>query len=136
MTTKILTKTLKTTPQRYSDVGAKCAAAKEMENAGDYEGAREALHGISEQIGQRPRVDGLPPATQAELLLRVGAISGWLGTAGQVAGAQEFAKDLISESIRTFESLGNEDKLAEAQTDLAICYWREGAMDEARVWFQ
>jgi tetratricopeptide (TPR) repeat protein len=32
--------------------------------------------------------------------------------------------------------LGNKDKAAEAQKDLAICYWREGAMDEARVFFR
>src|SRR5207248_10658033 len=32
-----------------------------------------------------------------------------------------------------FEESADEKKVAEAQTDLAICYWREGAFDEARV---
>ena len=32
-----------------------------------------------------------------------------------------------------FESLGLSEKVAEARVDLAICYWREGALDEARV---
>jgi len=73
---------------------------------------------------------------QADVLGRVGALSGWLGSSGQVAGSQEFAKDLISESLRAFEGLDEPDKIAGAQSDLAICYWREGAMDEARVWFQ
>jgi tetratricopeptide (TPR) repeat protein len=56
-----------------------------------------------------------------------------LGSAKQLAGAQEVAKDLISESAAIFESLGKSEKIAEAGVDLAICYWREGALDEARV---
>jgi tetratricopeptide (TPR) repeat protein len=56
-----------------------------------------------------------------------------LGSAKQVAGAQETAKDLISESAAIFEALGMAEKVAEARIDLAICYWREGALDEARV---
>jgi tetratricopeptide (TPR) repeat protein len=58
-----------------------------------------------------------------------------LGSSSQIPGAQELAKDLISESIRAFDALGDQEKLAEAQSHLAVCYWREGAMEEARVWF-
>lgn len=113
----------------------KCRAAKDLVNAGDYEAARSALSGLWVTVGERPQLDKLQARTQAEVLLRVGALSGWLGSARQLPGAQEFAKELITESIRGFESLGDQEKVAEAQTDLAICYWREGAMDEARVWF-
>jgi tetratricopeptide (TPR) repeat protein len=66
----------------------------------------------------------------------VGALSGWLGSARQINGAQETALDLIGESIRSFEALADLEKVAEARTDLAICYWRLGAFDEARVVFQ
>jgi len=118
------------------DAAAKCRAARELENSGDYEGARAALDDLWDGIGKRPRLDGLTAEAQAELLLRVGALSGWVGSSAQFPGAQEFAKDLIAESARAFEALGNREKVAEAQTDLAICYWREGAMDEARVWFR
>jgi tetratricopeptide (TPR) repeat protein len=111
-------------------------AAWELSNIGEYEAAQGALSGFWERIGERPRTEGLAPVDQAELLLRVGALSGWLGSTGQVAGAQQFAKDLITEGMRSFEALGYSEKVAEAQTDLAVCYWREGAMDEARVWFQ
>ncbi len=72
---------------------------------------------------------------KAELLLRVGALSGWLGSARQIPGAQEIAKDLISESSAIFEKLGLTEKVAEARVDLGICYWREGALDEARITF-
>jgi tetratricopeptide (TPR) repeat protein len=111
-------------------------AAKGLENAGEYDAARAALGDLWSGFPERPEVAGLPAASQAEVLLRAGTLSGWLGSARQIPGAQEFAKDLISESIRAFEALGDREKVAEAQTDLAICYWREGGMDEARVWFR
>jgi tetratricopeptide (TPR) repeat protein len=76
---------------------------------------------------------GLSNDTKAELLLRAGTLTGWLGSAKQLGGAQEVAKDLISESASLFETLGNSEKIAESRVDLAICYWREGALDEARI---
>lgn len=118
------------------DPGAKCRAAKKLMSSGDYEAAREALTGLWLGVGNRPEIEDLPPKDQAEVLLRVGALAGWLGSSGQVPGAQAFAKDLISESIRIYEALGVPENVAEAQSDLALCYWREGAMDEARVWFR
>jgi tetratricopeptide (TPR) repeat protein len=118
------------------DVAQRCAEAKRLISAGDYEGAREALGELWAGVGHRPRIESLPATEQAELLLRAGALSGWLGTAGPAEGTQGFAKDLISESVRFFETLGDQEKIAEAQSDLALCYWREGAMDEARVWFR
>jgi tetratricopeptide (TPR) repeat protein len=136
METKTLMKSSAGKADLAQDAGGKCAAAKDLENAGDYEGAREALAGLWNRVGDRPRLEGLPAEIQGEVLLRVGALSGWLGSSQQISGAQGFAKDLISESIRTFESLKDQEKVAEAQTDLAICYWREGAMDEARVWLK
>lgn len=117
-------------------IRTQCELAKQLENAGDYEEARLALSGLWNQIGERPSVTGLNPATKAELLLRVGSLSGLLGSAQQIGHAQEFAKDLIAESARIFASIGLYEKAVEAQTDLAICYWRAGALDEANVWFQ
>jgi tetratricopeptide (TPR) repeat protein len=119
-----------------SDVEERCALAQQLTRVGNYEGAREAFGTFWSGIGQQPHTDGLEAPQKAELLLRVGALSAWMGSASQVAGAQEFAKDLISESIRAFEAIGNQEKIAEAQSDLALCYWREGAMDEARVYFR
>ena len=72
----------------------------------------------------------------AELLLRCGTLTGWLGNLKQVKGAQEAAKDLIGESLSRFEQQGRVLRAAEARTELAYCYWREGAFDEARVLLQ
>jgi len=46
--------------------------------------------------------------------------------------AQERSKNLISESLTIFESLSYRKKIAEAQTELALCYWRTGEINEAR----
>lgn len=108
--------------------------SKNFEDAGDYEAAREALGELWQGLGMRPRVDGLREATVVgELLLRVGALTGWIGSSEQVEGAQERAKDLLSESIALFQQLGDIGRAREGQTELAYCYWREGAFDEARV---
>jgi CheY-like chemotaxis protein len=66
--------------------------------------------------------------------LRAGVLTGWLGSAKQISGAQESAKNLITESIEKFEALGETSRVAEGQIELACCYWREGAFDEGRVW--
>jgi len=106
---------------------------EELEERGKYEAALDAFGDLWEGVGHRPKTDGLSEPNRAELLLRAGIVTGWLGSARQVEGSQELAKDLITESARIFEDLGLPDKSAEAQLELAVCYWREGALDEARV---
>jgi tetratricopeptide (TPR) repeat protein len=113
----------------------RCAAAKELEEVGKFEEARQMLGELWGRIGDRPRIEGLDSKARAELLLRVGTLSGWLGSARQIPGAQEIAKDLISESSSIFHDLGLVEKVAEAHVDSGICYWREGALDEARITF-
>lgn len=110
-----------------------CQLAKNLEEAGEFNRAAETLTPFWNGLLNRPKTDGLEKEAEAELLLRSGTLTGWLGSAKQVAGAQEVAKDLISESAARFDALGMYEKVAEARIDLAICYWREGGLDEARV---
>jgi tetratricopeptide (TPR) repeat protein len=109
-----------------------CELAKEFENQGEYEQAREVLGGLWPHIGERPQLAGLEPASTGEVLLRVGVLTGLIGSKNQIAETQETAKDLISESLAVFESLNYQKKIAEAQTELAYCYWRTGEISEAR----
>ncbi|MDT5261304.1 MAG: hypothetical protein QOC61_308, partial [Acidobacteriota bacterium] len=88
------------------------------------------------RVGERPELDELTPATAANVLLRVGSLTGWIGSIKQIENSQELAKNLISESVTIFEVLQDEKKVAEAQMELGPCYWREGAFDEARVVLQ
>ena len=114
----------------------RCRLARHQERAGDYDAATEALGELWRGVGARPMLKGLDDETKASVLLRVGALTGWIGSAGQMGGSQEAAKDLISESLRTFDELGLRNKVGETRSDLALCYWREGAFDEARVTLQ
>ncbi|HYU97753.1 MAG TPA: tetratricopeptide repeat protein [Pyrinomonadaceae bacterium] len=112
-----------------------CARAKELQDTQNFEDARLVLSEFWQDVGHRPKLDGLAANVQAEMLLLVGTLSGWLGSARQTPGAQEVAKDLISESSTIFEELGLTEKIAEARVELGICYWRLGALDEARITF-
>lgn len=110
----------------------RCQLAKGLEDTGDYEAAREAMGELWHRMGERPHLKGLKQTTAAEVLLRVGVLTGWIGSKQQIPDAQETAKDFISESIPAFERMSNA-KVAEAQTELALCYWRTGDYSEARL---
>jgi tetratricopeptide (TPR) repeat protein len=110
-----------------------CDLAKQLEKASEYEAACEALAEFWPHSDRDPNLEGLDERLSAEVLLRVGNLAGWLGSTDQMAGSQERAKDFITRSIETFERLGLDQKIAEARGDLALCYWREGSFDEARV---
>src|SRR5437667_4078729 len=110
-----------------------CDLAKQLEKAGEYEAAYEALSEFWPERDAAPNLNDLDEATGAIVLLRVGALSGWLGSTDQAPGSQETSKDLITKSIGIFERLGKTREAAEAHGDLALCYWREGSYDEARI---
>src|SRR5437016_7824516 len=110
-----------------------CDLAKQLEKAGEYEAACEALNEFWPERDGPPNLNDLDEATRAEVLLRVGALAGWLGSTDQTEGSQETAKDLITQSIDLFQHLGLAERIAEARGDLALCYWREGSYDEARI---
>ncbi len=114
----------------------RCQLAKELEEGGNYEAAHGALGDLWQRIGERPQIDGLDQHTAAEVLLCAGMLTGRIGSTRQIEGAQEVAKDLVSESRAIFESLNLTSKAAEAQIEIAHCYWREGSYDEARITLQ
>jgi tetratricopeptide (TPR) repeat protein len=109
-----------------------CDAAKEYEDKGEYEQARAMLRDFWRRVGERPNLAGLETNTAAELLLRAGVLTGAIGSKNQIAEAEESAKNLISESLAMFEARRYKKKIAEAQTELALCYWRTGEYNEAR----
>ena len=58
-------------------------------------------------------------------------LTGIIGSSRQIADAQEVAKNLISESLSIFEAQRYKNKAAEAQIELALCYWRTGEYNNA-----
>lgn len=110
-----------------------CELAKTLENKGDYELAQQSLSAFWPHPAERPQLKGLAPSVAAELLLRAGVITGALGSKSELGDAQEAAKNLISEGLSTFQSLKYAQKIDEAQVELALCYWRTGEVNEARL---
>lgn len=113
--------------------GLLCALSRELEEDGHYEAACSILGSLWRGVGERPDVDRLGGRARGEVLLRAGSLSSSLASAQRMAGKQEAAKDLITESIRLFESSGETGRSAEAEVELAWCYWREGAFNESRT---
>jgi CheY-like chemotaxis protein len=111
----------------------RCQLARRFEEAGDYEAAREAMGELWPEIDARPVLEGLDDKTKAEVLLRAGALTGWIGSTRQIEKLQESAKNLLTESLVLFQAQGEVEGAAAAQSDLAYCYWREGGFNEARV---
>jgi len=133
------TNTLNTTETRQGldwQARQQCEAARAFQRAGDHDAARAAVSRFWSVIGERPNVSSLEPDTTAQVLLVVGSLSGQIGSSRQITGSQEFAKDLLSESRRLFLDLGQVDRSAEAQNEMAVCYWREGAFEESRLLFR
>jgi tetratricopeptide (TPR) repeat protein len=119
-----------------SDITTICNFVKELEDSGEYGDAARLMGDWWRGVGVRPEVDNLPTGKKASVLSRVGSLSGWLGSMQQMPDSQEKAKDLISEAANLFESINDHPNWAEARSDLAVCYWREGAFAEAGVILQ
>ena len=108
-----------------------CEFSKDFENRGEYEEAREVLSVFWPGIGEHPTLEGLDQSATAEVLMRVGVLTGLIGSSHQIADAQEIAKNLISESLSIFQSQRYRKKAAEAQIELALCHLRTGNYNEA-----
>ncbi len=132
-----MSKTLKTPKSAVATgIMAMCNFVKGLEDSGEYVNATVAMGNWWQGVGVRPDVDNLPVNEKAAVLSRVGVLSGWLGSMQQLSGSQEKAKDLISEAANLFQSIDDDPHWAETRSDLAVCYWREGAFDEARIILQ
>ena len=112
----------------------RCKTALEQKDRGDYAGAQLTMRPLWKRVGERPKITGLEPSVAAEVLLCVGILTSWIGSKDQISDAQEIAKNLLTQSITYFESVKDVTKVAVAQSEIAYCYWREGALNEARSW--
>jgi hypothetical protein len=57
----------------------RCGVASDLIHRGQHDAACEAFGELWRGIGERPNVEGFDEGTAAEVLLQVGALSGWLG---------------------------------------------------------
>lgn len=113
----------------------KCEAARQLKDRGLYEKACDVMRPFWNHFHERPNTDGLHPAEAAELLFVVGILRRWIGGKHQIKNFSDAARDLISESLTFWESEKDLWKAGAAQSELGWCYWRSGALSEARIMF-
>ena len=74
-------------PAVADDVLPLCELAKNFEEAGEFDRAAETIRPFWGGLLNKPKTNGLTENALAELLLRTGTLTGWLGSARQVSGA-------------------------------------------------
>lgn len=113
-----------------------CQNAKQFENSGDFESAVTALGELWKGVGEKPEMINFPDYPRAELLVLIGSLTGWFGKTRRIEGYQEKAKDMIGEGVELFKKLGAWDRYSESQSDLGVCFWREGDYAAARCYYE
>src|SRR4051812_11277054 len=97
-----------------------CAEAKRLEKIGEYQAAYEVLADYWPDRQVFPELPGLPEEIAADLWLRIGALSCWLGSAEQTTGSQELGKDIIGRALSIYERLDLAAKVAGARGDMGL----------------
>lgn len=113
----------------------RCQLARLFEKTGNYAAACGAPDNLWAGPGVRPNLDELDERTSGEVLLRVGVLTGWIGAIRLIKGSQLIARSLMTDSIAMFQVLPDDKKVAEAQSEIALCHMREGSLDLARILF-
>lgn len=112
-----------------------CERALQLRDKGDYTGAQEAMRPLWSGVGDRPDVEDLHPTVAAEVLFCAGILTSLIGSRDEIKEANEWARDLLTESITYYESFQDAVRIAAVHAELGYCYWRAGALEEARIWF-
>lgn len=111
----------------------RCETALGFKDQADVDGALKAMRPLWRRLGERPTIEGLDPSVAAEVFLTVGILTGWVGGRIENKAAQQDAKNLITESMTYYESVGDKKRLGAARSEIAYCYWRAGQLKEARI---
>ena len=120
----------------HTDVTVSTGNLFRLERCGKYEEALAELRHIWEDTNSFPAVADFPARAAAEIILRCGAIIGFLGHNKQIPGSQEKSKNLLTEARNRFLHLYDVEKIAECENYLALAYWRGGEMVEAEAWVE
>lgn len=106
-------------------------AVRMSEQTRDFGFAISAFKPIWNDIELDPDFSSFSIYQQAELYRLAGYFTSNYGHHKNLKNYQERAKNLLTKSILLFESLGENLKIADAQSALAMCYIFEGAFPEA-----
>ena len=107
------------------------------EMCGDYSRAYQLLSVFWNDFRVKPNTSELSDDVVAEVFLRCGSISGYLGRLGKITEAQEVSKKLLFEAKQKFLTARNGNiKLAECNNYLALTYERTGDIKTAREYLE
>lgn len=105
-----------------------------LERRGRYEEALAELRHIWENTNCIPNVEGFTPRQAAEIVLRCGALIGFLGQLKQLPNSQEKSKNLLDEAQKRFLDIYDVEKIIECENYVALAYVRTGELAEAQIW--
>ncbi|HEY0457836.1 MAG TPA: tetratricopeptide repeat protein [Pyrinomonadaceae bacterium] len=120
----------------HTDVSVLTGNLFKLERCGRYEEALAELQHIWGDTNLVPYVDEFAPRTAAEIILRCGAIIGFLGHIKQLPDSQEKSKNLLTEARKRFLDIDDVEKIAECENYLALAYTRTGETLEAAAWIE
>ncbi len=112
-----------------------CTVAREQTDSGNYDAACDVLRPWW-VWGKWPVLAGLRPESSADLLLTTGALAGSVASSRQIPQGQKHGEALLNGAIALFETIGAKGRVAEAQIELALCYYRQGLFDLGRTTFE
>jgi tetratricopeptide (TPR) repeat protein len=120
----------------HTDVTVSTGNLFKLERRGRYEEALAELRHIWEDINSFPEVEDFAPRPAADIILRCGALIGFLGHIKQIPNSQERSKNLLTEARSRFFDIYDVEKIAECENYLALAYWRTGELTEAETWVE
>jgi len=120
----------------HTDVAVSTGNLFKLERCGRYEEALAELRHIWEDINSFPEVREFTPRNAAEIILRCGAVIGFLGQIKQIPNSQEKSKNLLTEARKRFLDIYDVGKIVECENYLALAYSRTGELVEAEIWVE
>jgi len=120
----------------HTDVTVSTGNLFRLERCGKYEEALAELRQIWKDTNDFPDVDDFVPRVAAEIILRCGALIGFLGQNKQIPNSQEKSKNLLTEARNRFLDIYDVEKIAECENYLALAYLRGGEMVESEIWVE
>ncbi len=120
----------------HTDVTVSTGNLFKLERCGKYEEALAELRHIWKDTNDFPDVGEFVPRAAAEIILRCGALIGFLGHNKQIPNSQEKSKNLLTEARNRFLDIYDVEKITECENYLALAYWRGGEMVEAEIWIE
>ena len=105
---------------------------EEAEMSGDYSRGYQLLSVFWNDFRTKPNTADLSDELVAEVFLRCGSISGYLGRSRKISNAQDVSRELLFEAKLKFIKLDSEIKIAECDNYLALTFERTGEIEKAR----